>query len=86
LRGVLIFKDILCPNLVQKKPIDIVPTRESRVDLLERFNYNWQDWTYRDIVPVKEKYSEDQKEYFATQPSKRDTLVQALRQRNATNH
>ncbi|RXM99266.1 Methylmalonic aciduria and homocystinuria type C protein-like [Acipenser ruthenus] len=25
----------------------------------DRFNLRWQDWSYRDIVPVEERYSEE---------------------------
>ena len=76
-RGVLVFKNITSPELVQAKPIDCVSTRERRIELLEAFNYRWQDWSYRDVIDgqVLERYSEAQKEYFLTEPSKRRALL-----------
>lgn len=80
LRGVLIFKGVKCPDLEKKEPVDIVPTYELRKDLLERFNFHWQDWTYRDIVPTVKKYSKDQMEYFSTPPNDRKGVVERLKQ------
>ncbi|WAR23750.1 MMAC-like protein, partial [Mya arenaria] len=79
LRGVLIFKDLQCPDLPKKAPDDIVPTHELRKELLERFNFRWQDWTYRDIILVEGKYSEHQKLYFETPPKDRPQLIQKLK-------
>lgn len=83
LRGVLIFKDLLTPELQQKDPVDCVPTRKQRIELLEKFNLNWQDWSYRDVtgIEVTEKYSETQQQYFATEPSKRFELIKTLQGR-----
>ena len=74
-RGVLIFKGTICSISEQPKPPDVVPTREQRIELLERFNGNWQDWTFRDIIEVTEKYSEEQKIYFKTLPKDRFSLL-----------
>lgn len=81
LRGVLIFKNLQCPTLEEKKPIDIIPSREKRIELLEKFNYSWQDWTYRDISNTTAKYSEDQKQYFATLPKDRMELLKSLQEK-----
>ena len=83
LRGVLIFKDLLTPELLQRDPVDCVPTRKQRIELLEKFNLNWQDWSYRDVtgIEVTEKYSETQQQYFATEPSKRFELIKTLQGR-----
>lgn len=75
LRGVLIFKDVQCPELEQKVPVDIVPEMSQRQELLERFNFRWKDWTFRDIIDVEKKYSEIQKQYFATAPKDRFELL-----------
>ncbi|XP_059163025.1 cyanocobalamin reductase / alkylcobalamin dealkylase-like [Physella acuta] len=80
LRGVFIFKNILCPNLPRVEPVDCVPDQESKVKLLKLFNEQWKDWTYRDIIPVEKKYSEDQKEYFGTEPKDRKPLITKLRE------
>lgn len=79
LRGVLIFKNLECKDLVQPSPVDIIPEREKRIELLEKFNYSWQDWTYRDLCKSIEKYSEDQKQYFATLPKDRMELIQSFK-------
>lgn len=83
LRGVLIFEELLAPALQPKDPVDCVPTREQRIELLEKFNFNWQDWSYRDVTgeEVTEKYSEMQQQYFATEPSKRFELIAAIKGR-----
>ena len=51
--------------------------------MLEKFNFNWQDWSYRDVTgeEVTEKYSEMQQQYFATEPSKRFELIAAIKGR-----
>jgi len=80
LRGILIFKDLLAPGLQPNEPVDCVQTREKRIELLEKFNFNWQDWSYRDVFEgdVEERYSKQQKLYFATEPSKRFELIEGL--------
>lgn len=79
LRGVLIFKNIKHPDLERVSPVDVVKTYELKKELLERFNFNWQDWTFRDIIPVEKKYAEDQKEYFATLPKDRGALIEKIK-------
>lgn len=79
IRGVLIFKDILAHDLVKTEPQDIVQTSELRKELLERFNYHWQDWTFRDIVPVDSRYSEEQKDYFAMPPGQRKSVIDEIK-------
>ena len=76
-RGALIFKTVLAPQLPRRLPEDCVPTHEMRLKLFERFNRHWQDWTYRDTMKgnIVQKYSEEQKIYFATLPSNRHELL-----------
>lgn len=76
-RGILIFKDVKAPDLKRVEPEDCVPSRAMRVDVLGRYNGNWQDWTFRDVVVggAKERYSEEQKLYFSTEPGKRLPLI-----------
>lgn len=76
-RGALVFRNVVGEGLVQRKPVDCVPTREKRIELLEAFNFHWQDWRYRDIFDgqVQDRYSADQREYFLTEPSKRGPLL-----------
>lgn len=83
LRGVMIFKDVLAPELIQKDPVDCVPSRELRIELLEKFNRHWQDWSYRDVsgTGIEERYSREQKDYFGTEPRLRSDLIDTLRLR-----
>lgn len=81
LRGVIIFKDIQHPGLPRRPPPDCVPGREDRIKLLEAFNFRWKDWGYRDIVPVREKYSAEQMEYFETAPKDRKDVVEQIKAR-----
>ncbi len=76
-RGVLIFPSVKAPKLTRTDPPDCVPSREMRVELLDRFNGNWRDWTYRDVIVggAKEKYSERQKLYFSKEPAERRPLI-----------
>lgn len=79
LRGVLIFEDILSPDLEQQEPVDCVPTNEMKIDLLHKYNECWKDWTFRDVYvcghPIQDKYSEEQKVYFETPPKERLKLI-----------
>ena len=77
-RGVIVFKNIKASDLKQKLPVDVVCEDEKIVELLEKFNYHWRDWSYRDIVPAVMKYSEEQKLYFDTPPSERKKLLKNL--------
>lgn len=79
LRAVLICRNIESPNLIQKGPPNVLPDGESRLELLRRFNECWQDWSYRDVIPVEDRYSEEQKLYFKTPPGERLKLIEAIR-------
>ena len=48
---------------------------DSIVDLIKKFNYNWKDSSYRDVIKIEERYSEMQKEYFLTEPILRKGLL-----------
>lgn len=76
MRCVLIFRNYLVDDLEQKPPKDMLNGDLERItELLERFNFNWKDWSYRDVIPTKEKYSQLQKEYFETEPKLRKNLL-----------
>jgi methylmalonic aciduria homocystinuria type C protein len=79
LRGVIIFKSILVPELQRLNPPDVVCGDERRIELLERFNFRWKDWSYRDIIETEGTYSEQQKEYFLTPPKQRGPLISQIR-------
>ena len=74
-RGVLVFTNVRAPELPRPPMPDPLPDDEQRIELLKRFNGCWQDWKYRDLIPVSDKYSEEQKLYFATLPRDRKDLV-----------
>ena len=44
IRGVIVFKVILAPNVPRKEPEDVVQGDEKRVELLEKFNFHWKDY------------------------------------------
>ncbi len=76
IRALLVFKDVqVGEELQQKDPPNSVCSQEDRIELLERFNFRWQDWSYRDIIPTEESYSPRQKEYFLTPPGQRGALL-----------
>ena len=75
LRAVVIFKSITWPELLQPSPPDLLKTDQQKIDFLEKFNFHWQDWSFRDVFEPIEKYSELQKLYFETIPSERKDLV-----------
>ncbi|KAJ8376326.1 hypothetical protein SKAU_G00069060 [Synaphobranchus kaupii] len=76
IRALLVFPGVVVgEELQQRPPPDCVPSQESRVELLERFNLCWQDGTYRDIFPPAERYSQEQQTYFSTPPGQRMALL-----------
>ncbi|XP_061894798.1 cyanocobalamin reductase / alkylcobalamin dealkylase-like isoform X1 [Entelurus aequoreus] len=78
IRALLVFEDVKVDSeVVQPPPPDCVPLREDRIRLLEAFNFNWQDWSYRNIITPAQTYSQKQKDYFATTPAERHSLLQS---------
>ncbi|XP_002732271.1 cyanocobalamin reductase / alkylcobalamin dealkylase-like [Saccoglossus kowalevskii] len=77
-RGVIIFKDIQKIELEKKEPVDCIQGDELRIQVLEKFTYHWADNSFRDIIPVVEKYSDEQKVYFNTLPAERRKLLESL--------
>ncbi|XP_041863371.1 cyanocobalamin reductase / alkylcobalamin dealkylase [Melanotaenia boesemani] len=76
IRALLVFGDVMVGSeLVQPVLPDCVPSREDRIQLLEAFNFHWQDWSYRDIVHPIQTYSQKQKDYFSTPPAQRFALL-----------
>lgn len=81
----IIFKSVKIPDLPQTPPIDILDTDELKIEVLNRFNGNWEDWTFRDVISVTDKYSEQQKLYFATLPKDRKSLLDEMRKSTENN-
>lgn len=76
IRALLVFVGVeVGPELQQSAPLDCVPSREARIKLLEAFNMSWQDWSYRDIIPPSQTYSQRQRNYFSTPPGQRAALL-----------
>ncbi|KAG5275972.1 hypothetical protein AALO_G00126530 [Alosa alosa] len=76
IRALLVFRRVQAgPELQRPVPVDCVKSREERIELLERFNLRWQDGTYRDLISVEERYSQQQKDYFWTPPGERIALL-----------
>ncbi|XP_044056776.1 cyanocobalamin reductase / alkylcobalamin dealkylase [Siniperca chuatsi] len=76
IRALLVFGGVTVGSeMVQPVPPDSVPSREGRIQLLEAFNFHWQNWTYRDIVRPVQTYSQKQKDYFSTPPAQRFALL-----------
>jgi len=80
LRGVAIFPDTLVPDLSRIFPPDIISDNAQRIELLERYNNNWRDWSFRDIIPPATRYSEEQKLYFLTPPKDRVKLLTEMKE------
>uniref|UniRef100_UPI0037E82990 cyanocobalamin reductase / alkylcobalamin dealkylase isoform X2 n=1 Tax=Semicossyphus pulcher TaxID=241346 RepID=UPI0037E82990 len=78
IRALLVFVDMRGgSDMEQPVPVDCVPSREGRVQLLEAFNLHWQDWSYRDVVPPVQSYSQRQRDYFSCPPSERPALLRS---------
>ena len=74
------FCDVLVPGLRRVDPVDVVGDRSDRIQLLERFNFHWQDWTFGDIISPTARYSEEQKRYFAMLPKERRELLMRMKE------
>lgn len=68
-RGAIIFKGVHVPDMVRKEPAKLLDTDAKVQDFLEKFNYHWKENSFRDVIPVKKRYSEACKMYFDTFPT-----------------
>ena len=73
-RGALVLRNNMCPNLTMKEPRNVI-NQQQKIDLLEAFNFHWQDWSYRDVSSPEERYSDLEKKYFLTKPADRFELI-----------
>lgn len=78
IRAVIVFEGKEQPDLIVK-PSPVQLNQEEISRLLRLYNDNWRDWSFRDIIPPKERYSDLQKEYFETKPAERDSIVLRLK-------
>lgn len=74
IRGAFIFPQLLVPDLPQCLPPDVV-SPDKLVELLRLFNDHWRDGAYRNIIPVKARYSPLQIEYFSLKPKDRIEFI-----------
>lgn len=81
IRGIMIFHGVRHATLPRTLSQDVLQTDEKKKEVLERFNGDWRDCTYRDVLPVSAKYSDDQRTYFLTPPSERKDLIHQLMQK-----
>ncbi|XP_068174694.1 cyanocobalamin reductase / alkylcobalamin dealkylase isoform X2 [Antennarius striatus] len=78
IRALLVFGDVTVGSeMVQPVPSDCVPSRDGRIQLLEAFNFHWQDWSYRNIVQPVQTYSQKERDYFSTPPAQRSALLKS---------
>lgn len=73
-----IFHNVLAPDLEQRPPPDILPDDSDRIELLERFNFHYEDWQFRDIIEPEARYSDLQKKYFVTPPGNREGVIREI--------
>jgi methylmalonic aciduria homocystinuria type C protein len=60
LRGVVIFTELTVSMLARKEPPEILKSEEEIMNLLRLYNDHWRDWSFRDVIEAKERYSSDQ--------------------------
>ncbi len=76
MRCVYIFKNLEVKDLRKIEAVDqLKGDRNKIIETLQKFNFNWQDSTYRDTFEVEERYSLIQQEYFKTEPRFRKHLL-----------
>ena len=68
LRGVIIFTKLSATKLERKDPPEILKSEDAIWNLLVLYNDHWRDWSFRDVIDAKERYSADQIEYFNRPP------------------
>ena len=78
MRGILIFKNVRVPSMPYIPPPDVLNEKQ-KIEVLNRFNGNFRDGTFRDIIPVEDRYSEEQWAYFKTPSKDRKQLIEHLK-------
>ncbi|XP_055356583.1 cyanocobalamin reductase / alkylcobalamin dealkylase-like [Paramacrobiotus metropolitanus] len=81
IRGCIILKTTLCRDLPRRPPVNVIRSDTDAQTAIELFNFHWRDSRFRDVIPVVEKYSEDQQLYFNTSPGKRKELLPLLKEK-----
>ncbi|CAG2175918.1 unnamed protein product [Oppiella nova] len=78
IRGIVVFTHLTYEPLEQRQPKDVIQTVDLKKKLLFKFNNEWFDWSYRDIIPVTKKYSDLQIKYFSLKPCDRKEFLNYL--------
>jgi len=78
IRGIVVFTHLTYESLEQRQPKDVIQTVDLKKKLLFKFNNEWRDWSYRDIIPVTKKYSDLQIKYFSLKPCDRKEFLNYL--------
>lgn len=77
IRGVIIFKQLRCPELKQSQcSLDLC--QSDIVKLLKLYNDSWRDWRFRDIIKTDQRYSDLQMQYFETPPDQRESIIREI--------
>ena len=76
IRGCFVFKQLLVPHLEPKMAPNVVPDEHRQAELLRLFNEHWQDNSYRDIIPVKTRYSSLQIHFYTLKPRERRHFIE----------
>jgi len=68
-RGVIVFPDIKYPSLEHSDPPDPLHGDSYLIiRLLNEFNFNWKTWEFRNVVPVRHRYSKAFMAYLSIPP------------------
>ncbi|CAG2121996.1 unnamed protein product [Medioppia subpectinata] len=78
IRGIVVFTSLTTDSLERRQPKDVIQALELKKKLLYKFNIDWKDWSYRDIIPVVKKYSDLQIKYFSLKPCDRKEYLNYL--------
>uniref|UniRef100_A0A8B8BYH9 Cyanocobalamin reductase (cyanide-eliminating) n=1 Tax=Crassostrea virginica TaxID=6565 RepID=A0A8B8BYH9_CRAVI len=81
LDGVFIFKDVLCPDLPQQTPPDVIPSQKQRIELLEK--YNTPPWSFRDLLPVPRKYADEHIKYLSSNLQQKIAIARQIKSTGA---
>ena len=69
LRGVIVLPHCSVPHLIQQKPPEILGSRNEIAELLNLYNHQWRDGSFRNCGAFSEEiYSQEQQDYFACTP------------------
>ncbi|KAK0394652.1 hypothetical protein QR680_000858 [Steinernema hermaphroditum] len=75
-RAVIILPDLpLPPDFKEPAPLKVLDTDTAVLKALDLFNNHWRDGRFRDAGEPEERYSKQQKDYFARPPAERWEVI-----------